>query len=316
MSRTSLVRAQGVRDGTEQRVTENYAATFAQNLYDKEKSERQAADDTLQDNIDAEASARAAADNRLQNNIDTEVGERQGADSELWTALEEHIENPLPVVDYIDRDNPPALPQMLFVLKNNTGVDFDYIPTGGDPVYKFSESVPSGESRICTVIKVPVSGAEYSDGYVYVLNDEGVKILLTALSGRITTAQNAIDVLNGGDTVSGSVGNQIWNKIGKKLFIYSFGYLGLKIYTLPVASTFVIVNANEDGAIGSIPYNDEVGYTLSTPIPKGSIAVCQLMSHCNPDMDNLTNGTIDVWAVTASTSQLPTSAQIAALTWD
>jgi hypothetical protein len=53
-----------------------------------EAQARQAADETLQDNIDAEQAARVAADGVLQGNIDTEQAARIAADSDLQDAID------------------------------------------------------------------------------------------------------------------------------------------------------------------------------------------------------------------------------------
>lgn len=100
MSKTTLRRADGVRDGTEQKVTENYAVTYAKNLYDKEVAERAAADNKLQRDVGAEAIARTEADNTLQTTIDNHIATDADSDTVGHTC----VVNEVPEV--VNPDNP------------------------------------------------------------------------------------------------------------------------------------------------------------------------------------------------------------------
>ena len=53
--KTTIIKSNGVRDGTEERVTQNWAAEYAKRLVDKEAYERKKADDDLSAKIDNHA---------------------------------------------------------------------------------------------------------------------------------------------------------------------------------------------------------------------------------------------------------------------
>lgn len=63
-----------------------YSTGEVDKMMDDEKSARESADNTLQDNIDKEASERASTDENLQNSIDAEAQTREEKDAELIEA--------------------------------------------------------------------------------------------------------------------------------------------------------------------------------------------------------------------------------------
>lgn len=78
MSRTSIMRANGVRDSTEEKVTENYAVTLAKNLNNAEAAARAAADRVLDGRLkDVEEIAHDHDNKDLLDGITAE-------DIELW----------------------------------------------------------------------------------------------------------------------------------------------------------------------------------------------------------------------------------------
>ena len=177
--------------------------------------EVQSAINTLDDDIGAEAEARAAADNTLQSNINAEAEARANADNDIWDQVEdlivdlrEHKNNPIQIFKLSEHGSASLYTsedielKRLYIIENDTNEDFVYFQDGGDCVTALSEAIPAGESRMCVRIKSSVSGADYEDGYIYILNDSGVLKKLTAehnsrvaaeseLAGKISTETSA-----------------------------------------------------------------------------------------------------------------------------
>lgn len=68
-----------------------YSTGEVDKMMDDEKSARESADNTLQDNIDKEVQTREEKDNALQDNIDKEASERASADENLQNSIENEI---------------------------------------------------------------------------------------------------------------------------------------------------------------------------------------------------------------------------------
>ncbi len=76
--KTAIIKSNGVRDGTEERVTHNWAAEYAERLVEKEASERKKADDKLSEKIDNHANERATGTKyshvRLSDSVSSTLG--------------------------------------------------------------------------------------------------------------------------------------------------------------------------------------------------------------------------------------------------
>lgn len=76
--KTAIIKSNGVRDGTEERVTQNWAAEYAKRLVEKEAKERKDADNALNVKIDNHANERATGTKyshvRLSDSVSSTLG--------------------------------------------------------------------------------------------------------------------------------------------------------------------------------------------------------------------------------------------------
>lgn len=203
--KTSIMKSNGVRDSTEKKVTQNWAVEYAKREMSKHRTT------VTIDHPDKSVTTSKIADrsitrDKLSFDILSEIAKipeflyydvEPVYLSECKESLGYRIPADIPI-------------NVLFKLENDTDGSLSEFRTHDDYYTPLSCKIPSGETRICILLKRASGGADPQNGYLFVLDDTDTQKLIsketserknadTVLGQRITaeaTAHKSADVLD------------------------------------------------------------------------------------------------------------------------